>query len=448
MEIWWEQTLRFFSFGDPIVRVAVAGCLLLGIACGLMGSFIMVRRLSLFGDTLSHAVLPGVAMGFIWNLSKDPVAILIGAVVAGYLGVMLVRWLTATTRLKEDAAMGMVLAGFYGLGVCLLTFVQRQSVGDMAGLDKMLFGQASALTGTDVRVLAMVSAAALALVVVFYKEFLIISFNESFARVSGIPVRWFNGLFFLLLSFSIVASLQAVGVVLVSAMLITPAATAYMLTDRMHRLLILACAFGMVAGLLGCYLSFLGSGLPTGPFIVLVASLGFVAAWLLSPRYGWVFDKVRRVRRRRRMAHENTLASIYRAEEAADSQSGQALSLLELSRFRNESLEEVELRLKALQSEGLAKLLPSPRAAALEHCEFELTAEGSRRARSLIRTHRLWELYLNRAADYADDHVHEDAELMEHYLSEGLVDRLDARLDFPERDPHGRKIPSKEEYHK
>lgn len=445
MEVFWDQTLRFFSFGDPIVRVAVAGCLLLGLACGLMGSFIMVRRLSLFGDTLSHAVLPGVAMGFIWNLSKDPVAILIGAVLAGYLGVMLVRWLTATTRLKEDAAMGMVLAGFYGLGVCLLTFVQRQAVGDMAGLDKMLFGQASALTGTDIQVLAVVSGVALALVAVFYKEFLVISFNETFARVSGIPVRWFNGLFFLLLSFAIVASLQAVGVVLVSAMLITPAATAYMLTDRMHRLIALACVFGMLAGLIGCYLSFLGAGLPTGPFIVLVSSLGFIAAWFFSPRYGWVLEKLRRISRRRRMALENTLASIYRFREGEGHAETVALSLLGLSRHRNESLEEVESRLKRLQAEGFAKLVPSPRTAALEHCQVVLTAKGARRARTLIRNHRLWELYLNRAADYADDHVHDDAELMEHYLSEGLVDRLDQRLDYPRVDPHGRTIPSKEE---
>lgn len=448
MELLWEQTLRFFSFGDPIVRVAVVGCILLGLACGLMGSFIMVRRLSLFGDTLSHAVLPGVAMGFIWNLSKDPVAILVGAVIAGYLGVMLVRMLTATTKLKEDAAMGMVLAGFYGLGVCILTFLQRQAVGDMAGLDKMLFGQASALTNTDVQVLAIVSMAALSLVIIFYKEFLIISFNESFAKVTGIPVGWFNGLFFLLLSFAIVASLQAVGVVLVSAMLITPAATAYLLTDRMHRLIGLACLFGMVAGLIGCYLSFLGSGLPTGPFIVLVSSIGFVAAWLFSPRYGWVLDRIRRLNRSRRMALENTLASIYRFRESIDGQEKEPLKLLGLSRFRNESLEEVDARLKALSSAGLVEIHSAGRTSALEDCELSLTGEGLRRARSLIRNHRLWELYLNRAADYADDHVHDDAELMEHYLSEGLVDRLDKRLDYPRTDPHGRQIPSREEVRK
>lgn len=445
MELFWEQTLRFFSFGDPIVRVAVAGCVLLGLACGLMGSFIMVRRLSLFGDTLSHAVLPGVAMGFIWNLSKDPVAILVGAVIFGYLGVMLVRMLTATTKLKEDAAMGMVLAGFYGLGVCILTFLQRQSVGDMAGLDKMLFGQASALTGTDVQLLAVVSVVALAMVAVFYKEFLLISFNENFARVTGVSVKWFNGLFFLLLSFAIVASLQAVGVVLVSAMLITPAATAYLLTDRMHRLIGLACVFGMIAGLLGCYLSFLGSGLPTGPFIVLVSSLGFVAAWLFSPRYGWVLEKVRRLRRSQRMARENTLASIYRFRESLDVPEAGPLQLLGLSRFRNESLEEVEVRLKSLAAAGLVELIHAGRTSSLENYELRLTKEGERRARSLIRNHRLWELYLNRAADYADDHVHDDAELMEHYLSEELADRLEKRLDYPQTDPHGRSIPTREE---
>ncbi|HMP82619.1 MAG TPA: metal ABC transporter permease, partial [Verrucomicrobiota bacterium] len=264
-----EQALRFFSFQDATVRYALIGSVLLGVTCGLLGSFIVVRKMALVGDALSHAVLPGVALGFLWHTTKNPVAIFIGATLAGLAGAVVVNLIQHTTRLKEDTALGMVLASFFAVGICLVTMIQRLPTGNKSGLDKFLFGQAAAMGADDIKLMAVIAGLAVLAVVLFYKEFLVTSFDEGFARASGLPVKVVHYGLMLLLAFAVVISLQAVGVVLVSAMLITPAAAAYLLTDRMNRMLLLAALFGMVAGAGGAFFSFLGPNLPTGPFMVL-----------------------------------------------------------------------------------------------------------------------------------------------------------------------------------
>ena len=166
-----DRTVRFFTFKDPSLRNALLGSMLLGVCCGLMGAFLVVRKLSLLGDALSHAVLPGVALGFLWNMSKDPVAIFVGATLVGLLGAGTVQLLRATTRHKEDAALGFVLASFFGVGICLFTMIQNLPGGNKSGLDKFMFGQAAALGRDDVILLAIITALALGAVIVFYKEY-------------------------------------------------------------------------------------------------------------------------------------------------------------------------------------------------------------------------------------------------------------------------------------
>src|SRR4030095_2677101 len=152
-----EQVVRFISLEDPAVRFALAGAALLGICCGLLGAFLVVRKMALVGDALSHAVLPGVAAGFLWNQTKDPLAIFVGAVIAGLLGTVVVHMIRQTTRLKEDAALGLVLAGFYALGICLVTMIQRLPTGNKSGIDKFLFGQAAAIGPGDLKLIGAVT---------------------------------------------------------------------------------------------------------------------------------------------------------------------------------------------------------------------------------------------------------------------------------------------------
>ena len=146
-----DQFIRFASMEDPALRFALAGGVILGILCGMMGTFLVVRKLSLVGDTISHAVLPGVAARFLLNMEKDPLAILIGATLAGLIGMVLVSQLTRHTRLKEDTALGMILAGFFGVGICLMGMIQRLPTGNKSGMDKFLFGQAAALGWEEFR---------------------------------------------------------------------------------------------------------------------------------------------------------------------------------------------------------------------------------------------------------------------------------------------------------
>lgn len=440
-EIQWQaQVVRYFRMADPTIRIAAIGSLLLGLNCGLLGTFIVVRRMALMGDTLSHAVLPGVALGFMWNFTKDPLAIFTGATVAGLLGVVLVSLIRKTTHLKEDVAMGMVLAGFYGLGICLMTFIQGQNTGNFAGLDKFLFGQAAALSEGDIRLMVIVTLLTVTTLILFYKELLVFSFDRSFARVLGIPIEWVDFVFMLLLAFAIVISLQAVGVVLVSAMLIIPAATAYLLTGRLFRMILIAGGIGMLGGFTGAFFSFLGNNLPTGPFMVLTSAFIFTLAYVFAPGKG-VLYRWQLLRRRRSVAEtENLLKYIYRVLEAGDFSKAE-FRVSDLVDCLNEPLETVMKRCERLVKEG--HLVWESGNAGLEEQEYllRLTSSGMRLATSVVRRHRLWEVYLTESARYAEDHVHDDAERVEHVLSEATLARLEERLGYPHEDPHGRKIP-------
>ena len=429
----WDQARRFFSLKDPAVRYALMGSILLGISCGLLGSFIVVRKMALFGDTLSHAVLPGVALGFMWNMSKDPLAIFIGATLAGLIGGALVTLIVQTTRLKEDTALGLVLASFFAVGICLLTRIQKISTGNKGGLDDFLFGQAAAMGKNDITLMLVITLLVIMAITFFYKELLVVSFDKVFAGSVGLPVAVIHYALMLLLAFSVVVALQAVGVVLVSAMLITPAAAAYLLTDRMHVMLLLASIFGVAAGATGAFLSFLGNNLPTGPLMVVGASLVFVLAFLFGPRHGVISRWWRQSSRSAQVQRENTLKALYHVLEAR-SFAGEGVSLRELAERRRETIEDVRGQAQQLKKHDLATL----------HEDGEtvhLTPDGWQRACEIVRNHRLWELYLTNEARIAPDHVHDDAEIIEHVLGEETVRQLERTLNHAKEDPHGRQIP-------
>ncbi|MFM8363937.1 MAG: metal ABC transporter permease [Verrucomicrobiota bacterium] len=426
-----ERAWEFFTFADPAARWALAGSVLLGACCGMMGSFLVVRRLALMGDALAHAVLPGVALGFLWNMSKDPLAIFAGAVGAGLLGAGTVRLLRSTTRHGEDAALGFVLASFFGAGVCLLTMIQNLPGASKAGLGSFLFGQAAAMGPDDVALLAAVTLVSAMAVALFFKELLVSGFDEDFARSAGLPTHFFQYGLMLLLSFAIVSSLQAAGVVLVSAMLVIPAAAAYLLADRLATIVWLSMGFGASAGAAGAFFSYAGRDVPTGPSMVLVASTFFFGVLLFAPRHGIVSRLWKRRQLAARMSRENALKAIYHLLEE-EQFSATSVSVENLAAKRAESVSTILRERDSLCRAGLAKP---------DGDRVELTPEGWQRACEIVRNHRLWELYLTHAASLAPDHVHEDAELIEHILGEETVRRLEERLGHACMDPHGKPIP-------
>jgi len=362
---------------------------------------------------------------------EGPLAIFVGATAAGLLGTALVRAITATTRLKEDAALGLVLASFFAAGACLVTMIQRLPTGNKSGIDKFLFGQAAALGADDIALMATITAAASGLIALFYKELLVTSFDPGFARASGVPAGWIHHGLMLLLAAAVVIALQAVGVVLVSAMLITPAAAAYLLTDRLHRMLGLAAGFGVLAGVLGAFLSFVGPSLPTGPLMVIAASVVFLGAFLFGPRHGVLARAWRQYAGAARTQRENTLKAMYHAWEDGEFRAD-GIALAELARRRKESLAEVRRRGAELVRHGLATL---------DGETLYFTPAGRRRAGEIVRNHRLWELYLTQSANIASDHVHDDAEKIEHVLGDAVVRQLERRLGYATVDPHGKAIP-------
>ena len=426
-----ERTARFFSLQDASVRYALAGSVLLGICCGLMGAFLVVRKLALMGDALSHAVLPGVALGFLWSMTKNPAAIFIGAVAAGLLGAVVVQLIRTTTRQREDAALGFVLSSFFGVGIVLFTMIQNVPGGAKSGLDKFMFGQAAALGPGDVALLAGVTVLVLGSVTLFYKEYVVTSFDEGFARALGWPVKIYHYSLMLLLAFAIVSALQAVGVVLVSAMLVIPAAAAFLLTDRMGWMLVLSAGFGAMAGLAGAFFSFTGRNLPTGPFMVLAAAALFVLALFFAPRHGMVTRFWRRRSRAARIRRENTLKAIYHVME--DGGFGDtAVGVGDVAGRRRETEAGARRELAELRRAGLATESGG---------KVAFTPDGWQRACEIVRNHRLWELYLTNAAQLSPDHVHEDAEVIEHVLGDETVRRLERRLNYARLDPHGKLIP-------
>ncbi|MBT8044431.1 MAG: metal ABC transporter permease [Verrucomicrobiae bacterium] len=422
------------SIFDVLIPASGAGkalmaAVLLGAGCGLIGCFVVLRRVALMGDAVSHAVLPGVVAGLIYSPDRNPGFIFLCAAVAGLLGSGVMRAMLATTRLKTDTALGIILATFFAFGIMWQTRNQQDTVGVM----NFLFGNVGSIDASDLRMMIMTTAMLVIAVFFLKRPLLVMSFDEGFSRGLGYPVQILNGVFYFLLTFSVVVALQAVGVVLVSAMLITPAAAAYLLTDRFGKMLVMSVTFGVVSGIVGALISAAVNGMPTGPVITLSATVVFAVVYFLAPQHGVMSKWVRRQRRRRIIMRENTLKAIYQILEGEGFVHEQ-VSIIMLARHRKQTEEVVRARCASLERHGLIAFSD-------DKVSLHLTNSGWKRAMELVRNHRLWELYLTNEADYADDHVHDDAEKIEHILGPHMVRQLEQDLDFPELDPHGKPIP-------
>jgi len=288
------NALIFGLFTDYTLRTVALGTALLGVVSGALGAFALLRKQSLMGDAISHAALPGVVLAFMLTGLKGPAVLMAGAAIAGVLGVLVVVLLTRTTRIKQDSALGIILAVFFGFGLMLLTFLQNDPDARQAGLNHFLFGQAATLLSGDVLVMAVFGGGALALMLVFWKEFKLLSFDCDFGASLGLPMQRLEILITFLLVVAIVIGLQAVGVVLMSAMVVAPAAAARQWTDRLGVMVALAACFGALAGVAGTLLSTTTAGLSTGPTIVLCISAIAAFSLLFAPQRGMVWAWRRR----------------------------------------------------------------------------------------------------------------------------------------------------------
>lgn len=283
---------------DYTLRNIALGSMLLGIVSGVLGSYAVLRRQGLLGDTLSHAALPGIVIAFILTGSRTSIVLLLGAGVAGWIGTLILLRTVRNTKLSEDTMLGVVLSTFYGLGILLLTWLQGQNNANQAGLDRYLFGQAASIIASDVVTFFVLGVAALIVVVVLYKEFKLLSFDPEFAYSIGFPVKYLDILLTSLIVVAVMIGLQTVGVVLMAAMVIGPGTAARQWTDRMGVMLVLAGSFGAAAGVTGAVLSVQASRLPTGPMIILALTAIVLFSIFFAPNRGIVPDAIRRRRQR------------------------------------------------------------------------------------------------------------------------------------------------------
>lgn len=283
-------------FTDYTFRNVTLGAMLIGAISGFLGSFAVLRRQALLGDAMSHAALPGIALAFLITGQRDPFSLLIGAAVAALVAALWLLAVVRTTRIKDDAALALTLAVFFGFGLVLLSYLQRQPHAAQAGLKSFLFGQAAALIERDLWAMLAIGLPALFLVLISWPQVKLISFDPDFARSLGVPVRRFEVLLTGIIVVAIVIGLQTVGVVLMSAMLIAPAVAARQWTNRLEYMVVLAAGFGALASLIGAWISTLGEGLTTGPLIVLVMSLFTMLSLLLAPERGLIWRHIRRQR--------------------------------------------------------------------------------------------------------------------------------------------------------
>ncbi|HYE95637.1 MAG TPA: metal ABC transporter permease [Rubricoccaceae bacterium] len=361
-------------FSDYTLRTVALGAAVLGLTSGALGTLAVLRGQSLLGDAISHAALPGIALAFVLTGSKAPLALVLGAGLAGWLGTLAVLHVTRHSRVPFDAALALVLAVFFGFGMVLLTWIQHRPGGDQAGLATYLFGQAAALVGRDVVVMAVLGAAALAVLLVFWKEFKLLLFDRDFGAALGLPMARFDLLLTTLLVTAIVIGLQTVGVVLMSALLIAPAAAARQWTDRFGGVVALAAMFGIVSGVAGALLSASTARLPTGPTIVLCAGAIVLVSLLFAPNRGLAAAWLRARRHRRDLRETGVLEDLYvLAHQHADLHHPHALGVL---RTMTAHPEAVEPSLRVLAARGLV---------AQTGDAWALTEEGLRAVEGLSR---------------------------------------------------------------
>ncbi len=411
-------------------RVVILGTSLLGCAAGLVGSFTLLRKRALMGDALSHATLPGICLAFMIAPAfgadgKSLPLLLVGAAVTGLIGVGAILCIRNLTRLKEDAALGIVLSVFFGAGISLLGVIQQMQSGHAAGLEAFIYGKTASMGANDARLIAVAAAAAAVTCVLLFKEFKLLCFDEGFAASRGWPVVALDLALMALVVIVAIVGLQAVGLILMIALLVIPAAAARFWTEDMRRMAWISAGLGAVGGMLGAAMSALFSKLPSGAMIVLVCTFFFLVSLVGGTARGVLVRWLRRRWLNRSVDRQHLLRAIYEILEAHPGPLNQdagplVVSAHKLSQKRSWSLHRLRQELRRAERANLVVVADD---------QVHLTRHGLLEATRLTRQHRLWELYLITHADLAPSRVDRDADAIEHVLEPELVARLEALLE-------------------
>ncbi|MCG8541367.1 MAG: metal ABC transporter permease [Clostridia bacterium] len=279
---------------DYTLRVVALGSAILSIISGALGTYAVLRKQSLLGDAVSHAAFPGICLVFLLTGLKNTESFLFGAFISGWIAAILIRTCVNNTPIKLDSALGIILSSFFGVGLIIITYIQKIPNSNQAGLDKFIFGQASTLLIEDIKIMTLLGAAAVFIVIVFWKEFKLFCFDKEFGNTMGFPIKVLDILLTTTIVIAIIIGLQTVGVILMSVMLVAPATAARQWTDKLWLMMIIASVFGAISGVSGTIISSLAKNIPTGPMIVIIISMITFISIIFAPKNGLLWKNIRR----------------------------------------------------------------------------------------------------------------------------------------------------------
>ena len=412
------------------------------LVAALVGVLVFVRKRSLLGEALSHATYPGVTIaivlaGFFSLEAALPFLILVGAFLSSLLGFWVIDRMEKKLKVSSDAALTAVLAFFFGIGVTVASFAQNSYAHLYRQTQTYLYGQAATMTDIHIVIYGILAFAVICFIITFYKEILALSFDAQYAQTAGIAKRILESAVFIVIVLALVIGIRCVGVILMSAMLIAPAAAARQFTNRLSRMFVLAAIFGALSGLFGIYGSVVLSektaqhhAIPTGPMIVLVSGALAFYALLFAPKRGLVMRYSRVMKFRAICIQENLLKALWRLNQEGRHEIGLGTIARRVG-FSSFYLRLLLMRL--IRQKALEK----------QKGMYHLTPLGSRRGARIVRLHRLWEVYLVNSLGLKIERVHKSAEEMEHILTPELEQKLTELLDNPKQDPHDQPIPER-----
>jgi manganese/zinc/iron transport system permease protein len=408
--------------------IVLLGSALLCAMSAFVGTFAVLRKRGLLGDVIAHSVLPGIALAFLLTVEKNPFYLFVGASITGWISTITVDMITKYSKIKSDAAIALTLSFFFGAGVVLLTYIQHLGLPEQSGLETFLFGQAAAIGKQQVVFFSMVGGIILSVGLLFKRSFMLFSFDEEYAEAIGWPVRLIRWTLSVLTVAAVALGVQAVGVVLMAALLITPAAGARFFTASLNKMLALSVLFGVVSGVFGAIFSAMRSGLSTGPVVVIFLTFFTVLSILFGPNKGLLKKWQIRRRNQLKIHRDHVLKSFYYYQQEHGEGAIDKKHLIQSGGLRSTELDK---GINELRKEGLIS--------GSKH--LRLTDEGQHASKEIIRKHRLWELFLSTHFKLDSDHVHQDAEGIEHLITPEIEARLMEELNQPDKDPHDKEIP-------
>lgn len=420
------ELLEIFS-SDWALRALIASALV-GITCGVLGVFIVLRNMSLIGDAISHAVLPGIFIAFLL-VGYSTLGFFIGAVIAGIVSTSAMTWIQQKVKTKSDAAIGIVFTLMFSLGVIGISWLNNQQ-GAHIDLKDFLFGNVLGVSNEDLILTLFVCIYTIFIVVLFYRYLFASTFQPIIAQTMGISVSTVHYLLMFLLSFAVVSALRSVGVILVVAMLIIPSSTALLLSEKLKKVIIISASLGMISAFLGLFAAIIFNTTP-GPMMVVASSFLYFIAVFFSKKEGLYFKWVEKLKQKNKIIEEDMIK--YLMKERMNESDWK-------EKLHNElgiSIPGINIRLAKMRQKGVLTN---------ESGLPKLSIKGKELGHDLIRAHRLWETYQVNTMGLNSEQIHTEADRLEHHLTKEILDEVDKNLGYPKHDPHGSPIPEKKVY--